>query len=341
MGSVDLVYLWCDGQDPQFVEAKKLLLTEDMDEDCVGEIRYIDNDELRYSLRSVYEFLPWINHIYIVTNNQRPKWLLNHPKISVVDHKEFIPEALLPTFNSVTIEMYLDRIPNLSEKFLYANDDIFFNSYLQPADFFKGDVPLVRFGCKFDKVLSSIEEAKKFLKEENSAYRKTLVRAWLTICKKYGEVFEFFLPTHSIDAFTKSLFRQVLKNYPELLSVNSSKLRTGEEIQRVLFQFEMAYKLGCPYEAERRATVFKRVMQWLSNKQTYSLYLSDMKKAQRCIPRYNPQTFCLNNIQGCDEGALKNFLTQKFPRPAPWEIISEERNGKDCESLSHEFKKIL
>ena len=315
---IDLIYLWCDGQDPKFVEAKKSLLTDGMDDDCVGDVRYVDNEELRYSLRSVQAHMPWVNHIYIVTNNQCPQWLLDHPKITIVDHKDIIPRELLPTFNSVTIEMYLDRIPNLSEKFLYLNDDMFVNSNLEPSDFFKGNHPIVRFSRKFKKV-STIEEARRYLDAENPAFGKTLVRAWLALCEKYGVKYTFYTPTHSIDAFTKTLFRQVLDRYPELLKVNSSKLRTGQEIQRVLFQYEMAFKLGCPYLVHRRVTFLRHLMSLFSMKLPYSVYASNVKKAHRRIGRYKPQTFCLNNISVNEKEALKKFLEQKYPNPAPWE----------------------
>lgn len=37
--------------------------------------RYRDSDELRYSIRSLYKYAPWIRRIYLVTDNQIPNWL--------------------------------------------------------------------------------------------------------------------------------------------------------------------------------------------------------------------------------------------------------------------------
>ena len=105
-------------------------------EELNGMVRFENHDELRYSLRSVFENLPWINHIYLITNKQRPTWLKEHPKITVVDHTEIIPSELLPTFSSVVIENYLTKIPGLNEHFLYFNDDIFINRHLSPREFF-------------------------------------------------------------------------------------------------------------------------------------------------------------------------------------------------------------
>ena len=54
-----------------------------------GKGRYRDNEELRYSLRSVWQFAPWVRNIYIVTNGQVPKWLnLDNDKIWIVTHED-------------------------------------------------------------------------------------------------------------------------------------------------------------------------------------------------------------------------------------------------------------
>ena len=79
----------------------------------------------------------------LITNKQRPTWLKEHPKITVVDHTEIIPSELLPTFSSVVIENYLTKIPGLNEHFLYFNDDMFINRHLSPREFFDGDKPIV------------------------------------------------------------------------------------------------------------------------------------------------------------------------------------------------------
>lgn len=98
--------------------------------DTQDESRYHDKNELKYSLRSIEKFAPWIRHIYIVTNGQIPHWLnLNNPKISLISHTDICPAELvskiLPTFSSFAIETFIHRIPNLSQRFLYFNDDVF------------------------------------------------------------------------------------------------------------------------------------------------------------------------------------------------------------------------
>lgn len=57
------------------------------DED-VSASRFEDNEELRYSLRSVEKHAPWVRHVFVVTNGQIPSWLnLDNPRVSVVTHQ--------------------------------------------------------------------------------------------------------------------------------------------------------------------------------------------------------------------------------------------------------------
>ena len=111
-------------------------LTEDADQK-ISANRFRDNDELRYSLRSLEKYAPWIRKIFIVTNGQVPRWLnLEHPRVEVISHAMlFKNKSHLPTFSSPAIESHLHEIPGLSERFLYFNDDVFFANNVWPDDF--------------------------------------------------------------------------------------------------------------------------------------------------------------------------------------------------------------
>ncbi|XP_022527419.2 N-acetylglucosamine-1-phosphotransferase subunits alpha/beta [Astyanax mexicanus] len=107
------------------------------DED-VSASRFEDNEELRYSLRSVERHAPWVRHIFIVTNGQIPSWLnLDNPRVTVVSHQDiFQNQTHLPTFSSPAIETHIHRIPGLSQKFIYLNDDVMFGKDVWPDDFY-------------------------------------------------------------------------------------------------------------------------------------------------------------------------------------------------------------
>lgn len=138
---VDLVYTWVDGSDNDWQDSKDRALQESdplVLPTSADRARFESNDELMYSLRSVESFLPWVNHVYIVTAGQKPNWLPNkHPKVTVVPHEAIFRKVSdLPTFNSHAIESQLHRIPGLSEHFVYVNDDVMFGCAMRPEVFF-------------------------------------------------------------------------------------------------------------------------------------------------------------------------------------------------------------
>jgi hypothetical protein len=139
---IDVVYTWVDDQDPAWRERRAAALAARgataLNREAANLSRFISRDELRYSLRSLAAYAPWVRHIWLVTAGQVPCWLdTDHPRITVVDHREiFDARGRLPTFNSHAIESQLHHIDGLSEHFLYVNDDVFFGRPVLPAQFF-------------------------------------------------------------------------------------------------------------------------------------------------------------------------------------------------------------
>ena len=179
---IDIVYTWVNGSDPLFLKElhyyqyldqinktniqnnTTFSSSENIDDDNiyadrVAKNRFRDNEELRYSLRSIWKYAPWVNKIHILTNGQIPYWLnTNHPKINIVTHEDvFVNKSHLPTFSSPAIEAHIHRIPNLAENFIYFNDDVMLGNYIYPDDFytksnghkiyFAWDIPSCSEGC--------------------------------------------------------------------------------------------------------------------------------------------------------------------------------------------------
>ncbi len=140
---IDIVVLWVDDQDPDWQESKRRHQGKRADDsDSTAANRYRDWGLFRYMFRAYEQYMPWVNHIYLVTCGHYPKWLnLDHPKLTLVRHDEFIPAEYLPTFNANPIELNMHRIPGLSEKFIYFNDDMFPIRPLEREVFFKNGLP--------------------------------------------------------------------------------------------------------------------------------------------------------------------------------------------------------
>ena len=147
--SVDAVVAWVDGGDPAPRQAQTLSCRSGRG--CQAravaniERRFSDNDEIRFCLRSIRNYAPWVRTIWLVTDEQVPAAIdrrrAERENIRIVDHREIFRgyEQLLPTFNSYAIESMLWRIEGLADRFLYFNDDMMLVGPVEPTDFFSND----------------------------------------------------------------------------------------------------------------------------------------------------------------------------------------------------------
>ena len=142
---VDIVITWVDGNDEKWLKEKTKYyeMTETQITKQENPIeRYRDWDLLPYWFRAIEKFAPWARNVFFVTCGQKPDWLnIENSKIRFISHKDFIPPEYLPTFCSDTIELNLWRIKDLSEHFIYFNDDVFLNKPVRPEDFFANGLP--------------------------------------------------------------------------------------------------------------------------------------------------------------------------------------------------------
>ena len=135
---IDLVFSWVDGSSKEF-QAQRALRMKNY---VVGEgddsaARFRQIDELKYALRSVHMYAPWIRRIFVATDSERPAWLADDPRVTFMPSEKFFADTtVLPTHNSQAVECQLHHIPGLSEHFLYSNDDMFFGRPVGPDMFF-------------------------------------------------------------------------------------------------------------------------------------------------------------------------------------------------------------
>lgn len=135
---IDIVFSWVDGNAIEYQRARQAAQASAVlgeGDDAPARFRQIN--ELKYALRSVHIFAPWIRRIYIATDSPAPEWLADHPKVRIVRSEEFFADpSVLPTHNSQAVEAQLHHIPGLSEHFIYSNDDMFFGRQVDPSMFF-------------------------------------------------------------------------------------------------------------------------------------------------------------------------------------------------------------
>ncbi|KAL0225430.1 hypothetical protein RCL1_003342 [Eukaryota sp. TZLM3-RCL] len=137
---VDVVYTWVNGSDPSLASSLSSFYTSL--NKTVPANRYRHFDELKYSLRSLEMFAPWVRRVFIITDNQIPVWIRRkHPRLTFIDHRDLFDPSVhssLPVFSSPAIESQFHRLDQfgVSEHFIYFNDDFFFGAPVDPTDFF-------------------------------------------------------------------------------------------------------------------------------------------------------------------------------------------------------------
>jgi Stealth protein CR2, conserved region 2/Stealth protein CR1, conserved region 1 len=148
--AIDVVIAWVNGDDPKHRAKRKRYLADpggggQPERVARQDRRFSDNDEIRYCLRSIHNYAPWVRTIWLVTDDQVPPAIdrerAEQGNIRIVDHREIYRgyEQLLPTFNSYAIETMLWRIQGLADRFLYFNDDMMLVGPVEPRDFFSDD----------------------------------------------------------------------------------------------------------------------------------------------------------------------------------------------------------
>ena len=144
---IDIVVPYCTDKDVEWKNLRDKYLKEEgtTDRQATGEERYRDWDCFKYWFRGVERNCDWCNKIFLLvaSASQIPEWLdVNHPKLRIVYHEEFIPKELLPTFNASTIELYIPNIDDLSDNYVYCNDDFYFINEIPECMFFLNNKPV-------------------------------------------------------------------------------------------------------------------------------------------------------------------------------------------------------
>ncbi len=308
---IDMVYLWCDGNDPAFQARKKQYgLQTAITQKTAGKQRFFDNDELKYSLRSLEKYAPWINHVYIVTDRQVPKWLnTDYEKVTVVDHSEIMPKEIIPVFNSVIIEYFLPFIPNLSEKFLYGNDDMFFGNMVAPEYFFCGDKPIVRV------------RKSRSLAHKNDVISKS-TRVAMRLLEGMYQRLEWYRLHHNIDAYSKTAYQDTLKKYHDsFVSTYGNRFRTEDDVQRSIFSLDAVYSGKAELKIVKTPSLWERyILSHFKKIDWDDLFGNGKEETYQNILKYKPKLFCINDSGKQEEREnSRRFLDLLFPDASKFE----------------------
>lgn len=152
MFPIDFVITEVNDLDPNWFEDfnkyKKLELEDgsnyesERDDQAFGEERFRDWHTLKYWFRGVDTCCPWVNKVFLIVSSegQVPDWLdRDNPKLRIVYHEEYIPSEFLPTFNARTIMTFIPKIKDLSEHYVYFDNDCYLLNPISSDRFFNAE----------------------------------------------------------------------------------------------------------------------------------------------------------------------------------------------------------
>ena len=307
---VDLVYLWVDDRDPAWRrrrDERLAALGRPPSAGAADDSRFREQDELRYSLRSVERYAPWVRHIHLVTDDQRPAWLVDdHPRLTVVDHRDILPAEALPTYNSHAISARAHHIEGLSEHFLLMNDDVLLGRPVGPEDFFHAS-GITRFFLSRSPIPSGPIAA------DDPPHMAARKRVRDLITETYG-----FRPhrtfKHTPVAFQRSWFEHLEERFADVYERTvHNPFRSSEDIVPSWLYHYSAYSAGRAVPGNIVYDYFN-----LSSRQAFERLVS-------LLNRRSVDCLCLNDDDAGDlplerrTVLMAAFLELLLPRPSSFE----------------------
>ncbi|KQW02353.1 exopolysaccharide phosphotransferase [Rhizobacter sp. Root1221] len=324
---IDVVYLWVDGADPRW-QAKRRRAFEAWRIKHPAELaaygnvagRFRDNGELRFNLRALEHFFPDHGHVYVVTDAQVPDWLDTMPGITVVDHRDLIPRASLPVFDSGHIESYVHHIPGLAERYFYLNDDIFFGASVDPEQWFGEQLTVAM-------ETSPIAQSADLHPTGAALVNASILSArWLaSVCPGY--VHEWRLFSHSPRAFLRSAMYELERQASELFrDLRSTRFRSWR-VPPIVSDLAMRWMVQTG--AARSITLDPLYIS--TGDDAAEVQFSELRSRFGALP-----FFCINDTcddaSGSDHRLLRaaSVLEDLLPRPSRFERRSAHASSQSA-----------
>ncbi|MCU1545828.1 MAG: sugar phosphotransferase [Homoserinimonas sp.] len=311
---IDIVFSWVDGAavEWQRIRARRME-SYVIGEGDGSEARFRQLDELKYALRSVNLFAPWIRNIYIVTDSDRPAWLAEHPRVTVLSSEQFFTnQEDLPTHNSHAVESQLHNIPGISEHFLYSNDDMFFGRPVAPGMFYSsGGV------SKFIEAETRIGTGESNIARSGFENAARVNRRLLK--ERFGKLITRHLE-HAATPLRKSILQELEREFPEdfaRTSASAFRQATDVSVTNSLYHYYALMSGRAVIQTDARV------------KYVDTTATKGLKHMRRLLQRRSHDFFCLNDGSfpelSVEEraSAVKSFLQEYFPIAAPWEKTPE------------------
>jgi len=287
-----------------------------------------ENGELRYSIRSVLQYIPWVRKIFIVMPNEKVKFL--RPIEEIKEKIVYIKDKDLMGFDCANIYAFIFNFYKLkkfgvTDNFIYMDDDYFIGKKFNKSDFFYYD-------DKERKVLPSIIGF--FFNEFNRAQSNNTYKKLISNLKNVHahNKLGWRLSVASTEVFLLDLYKDQRLIYTEFthnaIPMNINDLK---EIFQVIQKYK--YINETLYSIER--SIYTLLTQYF-----YNLYNLNIKHRKvHSIPHdyYEVQNLKPENLMsplfavntGGDfivekekMDAAMRMVQERFPNPCKYEIVN-------------------
>ena len=252
---IDYVVPFVDSSDSEWqkIHDKYTGIDETGESNTVNRFRAWDN--FQYVFRFLENNCKFIDNVYLIVmqESQVPSWI-NPKKVNIVYHKDFIPEKHLPCFSSTLIETYMTNIKDISEYFIYGNDDLFVINRTTRKDWFETGLPkigMVRFYSKDDHF------------SQNSS------RSWLLATQEFKNNSNQYRTTHSLNGMLKSTGLHLHQLYEKQMDKSASRFRSDKDFNQYLYVdyiYAVAgYKFQKPIETKYVSVIDNKSIEKVNN----------------------------------------------------------------------------
>jgi hypothetical protein len=232
---VDIVITWVDSSDIQWQNSKKYYYKDTKTDN--ENIRFPDpkftDIELETTILLILKNIRWHGNIYIVVADGQIPNCYNKLKnindnIHIVNHSEIWPKNMLhtlPTFNSHAIECNIHRINNLSNNFIYFNDDMYVIKNLKYDTMF----------YKNKMVIQPLTNKPPKIGKDNKVWHKV----WRNMHKMYN----MYSPFHYCYALNKNvMFSAEQLIYEHWNKTIATRFRSSDNVAPIGYTINFALK---------------------------------------------------------------------------------------------------
>lgn len=305
----DLVLTYLDNSDETWRNVYNDYKKLNKKKQNTSDARWRSWDNFKYVMRSIAENMKFINKLYIVVSSysQVPEYI-NTDVVNIVTHNEIIPRRYLPVFNSNTIELFIYKIPELSEQFIYSNDDIFAIRNINEDEFFNNGMPRVNVRTQYKKAnnlyTTTLNNTEHLASDNNPNF----------ICPREPHIMR---GCHSMNPMLVSMWKYYWNTYSDILRGSLTRFRNKKNITQELsnYEFYMRYVSNGTYAnniSKRRTQYF------IFNENNTSETLKNY------IENSDVQLICINDNNSIIEFDMyKNIVIQllkkRFPNKCKYE----------------------